>query len=159
MPGLLADHYAWIPVEQDPAYQRNITFTFNHPTKDFTKSVTLMTYGAARLVPQPAGPGSPRVTLLHSGTPIKWPYTDSIRKPISVLHEGFDLEVIVHPDSYWMQVLWFETYFVTHFVAGSGPIVVHVTPKTPGAPLPEVSVASQPVTSNLSLCRSLQHGN
>ena len=57
VPGLLADHYTWIPVEQDPAFQRNITFTFNHPAKDFTKSVTLMTYGAARLVLEPAGTG------------------------------------------------------------------------------------------------------
>ena len=61
VPGLLAEHYTWIPVEQDPAFQRNITFTFNHPAKDFTKSVTLMTYGAARLVLEPAGTGYFRV--------------------------------------------------------------------------------------------------
>jgi hypothetical protein len=159
VPGLQADHYTWIPVEQNPAFQRNITFTFNHPGKDFTKSVTLMTYGAARLVLEPAGTGYFRVTILHSGTPIKWPYTDTIRKPISVLHEPFDLEVTADPNLHQMQVLWFNTYFVTHFVAGSGPPVVHVTPKNPGAPLPEVSVGTQPVTSTMSLCRSLQHGS
>jgi hypothetical protein len=159
VPGLLAEHYTWIPVEQDPAFQRNITFTFNHPAKDFTKSVTLMNYGAARLVLEPAGTGYFRVTILHSGTPIKWPYTDTIRKPISVLHEPFDLEVTTDPNLHQIQVLWFNTYFVTHFIAGSGPPVVHVTPKNPGAPLPEVSVGTQPVTTNLSLCRSLQHGS
>ena len=96
------------------------------------------------------------MTILHSGTPIKWPYTDTIRKPISVLHEPFQLEVTTDPNLHQMQVLWFNTYFVTHFIAGSFTPVVHVTPKKPGAPLPEVSVGTQPLTTNLSICRSLQ---
>jgi hypothetical protein len=159
VPGLQAEHYSWIPVEQDPAYQRDLTFTFNHAGQDFTKSVTLMSYGAASLVLEPAGRNHFRITILHSGTPIKWPYTDTVRKRITLLHEPFDIEVTTDPNLHQIQVLWFETYFVTHFIAGSGPPVVHVTPKSSGGPLPEVSVASQPVSSNMSLCRSLQRGS
>ena len=48
VPGLLIDHYTWIPVEQDPAFTHGIWVTFNHPAKDFTKPVTLMTYGASQ---------------------------------------------------------------------------------------------------------------
>ena len=161
VPGLQAEHYSWIPVEQDPAFQRATSHVHlqSPPAQDFTKSVTLMSYGAASHVLEPAGRDHFRVTILHSGTPIKWPYTDTVRKRITLLHEPFDLEVTTDPNLHKIQVLWFETYFVTHFIAGSGPPVVHVTPKNPGGPLPEVSVASQPVSSNMSLCRSLQRGS
>ena len=131
VPGLLIDHYTWIPVEQDPAFTRKISFTFNHPAKYFTKPVTLMTYGASSLVLEPAGTGYFRVDVVHSGTPINWPYTDSARKPISVLHEPFQIEVTTDPNLHQIQVIWYGTYFVTHFIAGSGPPVVHATPNEP----------------------------
>ena len=73
VPGLLVDHYTWIPVEQKPAFSRQISFTFNRPGKYFTKPVTLMTYGASSLVLQPLGTGYFRVVLEHSGTSISFP--------------------------------------------------------------------------------------
>jgi hypothetical protein len=158
VPGLLIDHYTWIPVEQDPRFTRQIWFTFNHPGKYFTKPVTLMTYGAARLVLEPAGPGHFKVVLQHSGTSVSWPETTSVTKPISLLHEPFQLEVTTDPNLHEIVVLWFGTYFITHYIAGTGPPIVHTTPKTPGKPLPEVSVANVPYGSSMSLCRSLQHG-
>jgi hypothetical protein len=158
VPGLLIDHYTWIPVEQDQAFTRQVWFTFNHPAKYFTKPVTLLSYGDARLVLEPAGPGHFLVNLEHSGTSISWPQTTSVRKPISVLHEPFHLTVTADPNLHQMQVLWFGTYFISHFLAGTGPPVVHATPPTSGGPLPEVTVAEKPYASSMSLCRSLQHG-
>ena len=159
VPGLLADHYTWIPVEQSPAYTRAFSVTFNHPGKYFTKRLTLMTYGASRVIMEPAGKGYFRLDVLHSGTPIKWPYTDSARKPISILHEPFQFQVITDPNLHQIKILWFGTYFISHFIAGSGPPVVHVTPKEPDGRLPEVTVAKQPIDASLSLCRSLQRGS
>ena len=159
VPGLQVEHYTWIPVEQNPAFTRAFSVTFNHPAKDFTKSVTLLTYGKSRVVLEPAGPGYFRLTVLHSGTPIKWPYTDSVRKPISQLHEPFQFQVTTDPNLHNINVLWFGTYFISHFIAGSGPLVLHVTPKEPGGRLPEVSVANEPIGSSMSLCRSLQRGS
>ncbi len=131
VPGLLIDNYTWIPVEQNPAFTRNISITFNHPAKYFTKSITLLTYGASSLVLEPAGKGYFRVEVLHSGTPVKWPYTDSQRKSISVLHEPFQLEVTTDPNLHQIQVQWFDTYFAEHYIAGTGTPVVHVTKTKP----------------------------
>ena len=108
---------------------------------------------------KPAGPGYFRLEVLHSGTPIKWPYTDSARKPISILHEPFQFQVTTDPNLHQIKILWFGTYFISHFIAGSGPPVVQVTPKSPDGQLPEVTVAKQPVDSSLSLCRNLQRGS
>ena len=158
VPGLLAEHYSWIPVEQSPAFKRSFSVTFNHPGKYFTKKMTLMTYGSSSVIMEPAGKGYFRLEVLHSGTPIKWPYTNSARKPISVLHEPFQFQVTTDPNLHQIKILWFGTYFISHFIAGSGPPVVHVTPKEPNGRLPEVTVAKQPVDSSLSLCRNLQRG-
>jgi hypothetical protein len=159
VPGLEAEHYTWIPVEQNPAFIRSFSVTFNHPAKDFTKPVTLLTYGASRVVLEGAGPGYFRLTVLHSGTSLKWPYTDSARKPISVLHQPFQFQVTTDPNLHQIQMLWFGTYFIAHYIAGSGPLVLHVTPTEPDGRLPEVSVAKEPVDSSMSLCRSLQRGS
>jgi hypothetical protein len=161
VPGLLIDHYTWLPVEQDRAFTKGIWFTFNHPGKDFTTPVTLMTYGKSSLVLEPAGTGWFRVKLEHSGTSIGWPVTASVRKPISALHEPFQLQVTTDPNLHQIQVLWFGTYFITHYIAGTGTAIVHSTPATAGGALPEVTVVQKPAYGygNLSLCRSLQSGS
>ena len=159
VPGLLIDHYTWIPVEQSPAFSRQIWFTFNRPAKYFTRPVTLMTYGASRLVLKPDGRGYFRIYLENSGTSIGWPTSAGARKPISVLHEPFQIQVTADPNLHQILVTWFGTYFITHFVAGSGPIVVHTTPTTASGARPEVSVVEKPVSSSMSLCRSLQRGD
>ena len=159
VPGLLADHYSWIPVEQSPAYTPAFSITFNHPGKYYTKPLTLLTYGAASVIMKPAGKGYFRLEVLHSGTPIKWPYTDSARKPISILHEPFQFQVVTDPNLHQIKILWFGTYFIAHFIAGSATPVVHVTPKQPDGHLPEVTVAKEPIDASLSLCRSLQRGS
>lgn len=158
VPGLLIDHYTWIPVEQDPAFSRQVWFTFNRPAKDFTRPVTLMTYGASSLVLEPAGPGYFTVVLKNSGTSISWPESTSQRKPISVLHEPFQLQVTTDPNLHQIVVLWFDTYFIQHYIAGSGPAVVRTTPKATDGHVPEVTVVEKPLSSSVSLCRSLQRG-
>jgi hypothetical protein len=157
VPGLEIEHYTWIPVEQDPSFSRGIWFTFNHPSSDFTKPVTLLTYGPSKLVLEPDGPGHFVVTIEHSGSNV-WPQTTSLRKPISVLHEPFRLQVTIDPNLHQLVVLWFGTYFVTHYIAGTHTPVVQTTKTAPGEPLPEVSVVEKPVYSSMSLCRSLQSG-
>jgi hypothetical protein len=158
VPGLLIDHYTWIPVEQDPAFTRQIWFTFNGPGRYFTKPVTLMTYGASSLVLQPQGTGYFRVLLDHSGTSINWPSATAATEPISVLHEPFQIEVTTDPNLHQINVSWYGTLLITHFIAGSGPPVVYTTPTAPGGPRPEVTVVGARVSSSMSLCRSLQRG-
>jgi hypothetical protein len=156
VPGLLVEHYTWIPVEQDPAFTHQIWFTFNQ--EDFTRPVTLMTYGASSLVLEPDGKGYFIVQLKHSGSSIGWPSTYSQRKPISILHEPFQLEVTTDPNLHQILVLWFGTYFITHYIAGPGPAVVHTTPATSDGSLSQVTVTEKPYSSSMSLCRSLQRG-
>jgi hypothetical protein len=159
VPGLLIDHYTWIPVEQDPAFTRQISFTFNRPGKYFTRPVTLMTYGASSLVLRPYGADSFRVDLVHSGTRITWPSPNSGVKPIYALHTPFQIQVTTDPNLHQINVTWYGSYLVTHFIAGSGPSVVHPTPKVTSGQLPAVTVTEQPVSSSMSLCRSLQRGH
>jgi hypothetical protein len=156
VPGLLIDGGTWVPVEQDPAFTRQIWFTFNG--KSFTKPVTLMTYGAASLVLVPVDTGYFQVTLMHSGTSIGWPLSTELPKPISVLHEPFRIQVTTDPNLHQILVTWYGTGLISHFIAGSGPPIVHTTPTAPGGSLPEVSVVAKPVSSSMSLCRSLQPG-
>jgi hypothetical protein len=158
VPGDLIDHYTWLPVEQDPAFTRQIWFTFNGPAKSFTTPVTLMTYGTSSLVLQPAGAGYFQISLEHSGTSISWPSASAVPKPISVLHEPFRIEVTTDPNLHQIKVIWYGTGLIQHFIGGSGPAVVHTTPPTTAGPLPEVTVVENPVSSSMSLCRSLQRG-
>jgi hypothetical protein len=158
VPGLLIDGGTWIPVEQDPAFTRQIWFTFNGPAQSFTKPVTLMTYGAASLVLEPSGPGYFQVTLKHSGTSIGWPLSTELPKPISVLHEPFRIQVTTDPNLHQILVTWYGTGLISHFIAGAGPPVVQTTATAPGEPSPEVSVVAKPVPTSMSLCRSLQRG-
>jgi hypothetical protein len=156
VPGSLIDHVSWLPVEQNPSFTRQIWFTFNHPAKDFTKPVTLLTFGASSLVLQPQGRDNFRVALEHSGTSISWPPATAVTKPISALHVPYRIQVTTDPNLHQIDVTWYGAFFITHFIAGTGPAVVHTTPTAPGEPLPEVTVVSKPVPSSLSLCRSLQ---
>lgn len=64
VPGLLVDHYTWIPVEQNPTFTQDVWFTFNGPAKNFTSPVTLMTYGSSSLVLEPAAKGRFRLRAL-----------------------------------------------------------------------------------------------
>ncbi len=117
-----------------------------------------MTYGASSLVLKPAGTGYFQISLEHSGTSVSWPSASAVPKPISVLHEPFRIEVTTDPNLHQIKVIWYGTGLIQHFIAGSGPAVVPSTPTT-GGPLPEVTVVEKPVSSSMSLCRSLQRGN
>ena len=155
VPGLLIDHYTWIPVEQNPAFTKEIWFTFNRPGKYFTSPVTLMTYGGASLVLKPAGTGYFRIVLEHSGTSISWPLGTELPKPISVLHEAFRIDVTTDPNLHQIKVTWYGSYLLEHYIAGAGPAIVHSTQTSPGTPLSEVTVSERPVPSSTSLCQSL----
>jgi hypothetical protein len=159
VPGQLVDHYSWIPVEQDPAFTRRIYFTFNLPGKYFTKPVTMITFGAARLVLQPVGVGYWRMSLEHSGTSIPWPGTTTGVRPIYALHYPFQIVVTTDPNLHQIYITFFGTFLFQHFIAGSGPLVVHDTPTAPNGPLPAVTITGQSVPSSMNLCRSLQRGD
>jgi hypothetical protein len=189
VPGLQADHYTWIPIEQNPAFIQDVWFTFNGPAKDFTSPVTLMTYGASSLVLRPGVTGKFQIVLKHSGTSIRWPFAASLEQPIYALHTPFQVEVTNDPNLHQIDVNWFGDHMLSHYIGGSGPAVIHPTPTTPGAPLPEVTVSTgpgrfnwengkwvpvsatkpglfdwengqwTPVSKTMSVCRSLQRGN
>jgi hypothetical protein len=51
VPGQQIEHYTWMPVEQSPAFTRELGFTFNRSPNLLTHPVTLLTFGKASLVP------------------------------------------------------------------------------------------------------------
>ena len=159
VPGLLVDHYTWIPVEQKPAFTRLISFTFNRPGKYFTKPVTLVTYGASSLVLQPSGTGSFRINLEHSGTSISFPDHVSGVRPIPALHTPFQIQVTTDPNLHQISVTLVREVSdrPLHRRVRSARRAPH--PDDDQRTTPHVTVAGQPVSSSMNLCRSLQRGD
>ena len=158
-PGQQIQHYTWLPVELSPSFTHTIGFTFNRPERYFTAPVTLMTYGTASLVLEPFGVGHARMVVKNSGTSQAWPSPDGWSIPIKLVHEQYQAVVTTDPNMKSINVLWYGSKMIGHYIGGVGPAVVHPTPvPPPGAPQPEVTVADVPMprpASPMSLCRSL----
>ena len=158
VPGQQIEHYTWMPVEQNPAFTREIGFTFNRPASLLTHPVTLMTYGKASLVLVPATPGSVRILLENSGTSIAWPPSHGWILPITYLHALNHFTVTVDPNLHSLVLQWYTWQYLDHYVAGPGPIVVQSTPPPPAGTAPVVSVADVPMATQahpMALCHSL----
>jgi hypothetical protein len=158
-PGQQIQHYTWLPVEQSPRFTQTIGFTFNRPERDLAAPVTLMTYGPSKLVLEPRGPGYVRLVLENSGTSDTWPPPDGWSIPIKLVHQQYKAVVTTDPNLKRMDVTWYGTTMLGHYLGGVGPAVIQTTPASaPGAPLPVVTVAPIPMAvpqSPMSLCRSL----
>jgi hypothetical protein len=160
VPGQQIEHYTWKPVEQSPAFTRTIGFTFNDPVTDFTRPVTIMTFGKSTLVMEPNGPGYVRIHLYNSGTSIGWPSPIGFEFPISdsELHQQFQIVVTTDPNLNSLVVGWYGNEdLINHYVAGRGPAIVKSTTVPPGSALPVVTIANvRPATrAPMTLCRSL----
>jgi len=160
VPGQQIQHYTWLPVQQSDAFTRTIGFTFNRPVSDFTRPLTLMTYGKSRLVMEPAGNGYVRLHLYNSGTTIKWPSAIGWRFPVaaSLVHVRLQVVVTTDPNLNALVVGWYDDEtMINHYVAGDGPAVVKTTPVSPGSSLPVVTVTDLPnaTSAPMTLCRSL----
>jgi hypothetical protein len=158
VPGQQIEHYTWQPVEQTSAFTRDIQFTFNRSASDLKQAVPLMRYGAATLLLRPVGHGNAQVVLENSGTSISWPRATGWVFPIHLLHENYQLVVTTDPNLNTMNVEWYGSQMLNHYVAGKGPAVVLATPAAvSSSQLPVVTVADGPPVpaSPMPLCRSL----
>ncbi len=162
VPGQQIEHYTWQPIEESSSFTRDIQFTFNRPAKDLTKPVPLMRYGAATLVLRPVGHGNAQVVLENSGTSISWPRATGWVFPIHLLHENYQLVVTTDPNLNSMNVEWYGSQMLNHYVAGRGPAVVLATPPSASSStLPVVTVANGPAVppSDMTLCKRLDRSS
>ena len=158
VPGQQIEHYTWMPVEQNPAFTREIAFTFNRPVRLLTHPVTLMTYGRASLVLVPVQPGSVRLVLENSGTSIAWPPAHGWILPITYLHSQSRFTVTVDPNLRALILTWYGWQYLDHYIAGRGPIIVRTTPQPPPGTTPVITVANVPTAKPshpMALCHSL----
>jgi hypothetical protein len=159
VPGQQIEHYTWMPVEQSPAFTRQIGFTFNRPVSLLTHPVTLLTYGKAALVLVPLGSSdSVRLVLENSGSSIAWPPAHGWILPITYLHSQSNFTVTVDPNLHALILTWYGWQYLDHYIAGRGPIVVRTTPQAPPGTTPIVTVANVPTATPsdpMALCHSL----
>jgi hypothetical protein len=109
---------------------------------------------------EPAGSGDVRMQLRNSGTAISWPSPTGWEFPVTrgLLHEQFEISVIIDPNLNSMIVGWYgDEVMINHYIGGKGPAVVKSTKVSAGSPLPVVTVANlpPPSTAPMTLCRSL----
>ena len=140
VPGQQIQHYTWTPVEQSPSFTHTIGITFNQSWTHFTHPVTLLTYGTARLVVKPDAPGEARLEVVDSGTSINWPPAQGFRFPDTLTHEQLQITVTTDPNLKSIVVIWYGQKMLGHYLGGTGPAVVQVTPAPTGGGLPVVTV-------------------
>ncbi len=160
VPGQQIQHLTWIPVEQEADITHTIGYTFNQPASHLTSPVTILSYGAARLVMEPTGkPFQFRLNVENSGTSISWPSSQSGGIPISYLHTHQKLTVMTDPNLNQIVVWWAGKKVLGHYLGGTGPAVIHPTPlSSPGAtPVVTVTGLKTPAP-DMSLCQSLLRG-
>ena len=161
VPGQQIEHYTWRPVEQSPSFTHTIGFTFNRPQSNLTGPIPLLTYGQSTLVMEPAHKGFLHLQILNSGTSINWPPDTGWPFAITpaLVHKQIQITVTTDPYLKSIDVIWYGSQMLNHYLAGNGPAVVHTTSSSPSGALPLVSVADLPVAptaaSEMSLCRSL----
>lgn len=157
-PGQQIEHATWAPVEQSKALVSTISLTFAH-THWTGPAVTILRYGPARLVlaPYPGNMGILR--LVNPGRPdITWPYPVGYPFPqYARAHSYLTISVTTDPYLHSLEVTWYGTLMMNHYLAGSYSPQVMVTPPTPaGAKPPVLSVGQLPSTgSGMALCRGL----
>ena len=156
IPGQENQHLTWLPVEQSKALTRIIGFTFDRSESGLLSGITLMTYGASKLMIVPSGPGHARLWIENSGTSIPWPppLGSSFPVPNSLVHKEFRITVTVDPNLNSINITWNGTEMLRHYIRGFGPAVVQ-TGSWPQGSRPILSVANIPATSDMSLCQSL----
>ena len=162
VPGQLIQHYSWMPVEQSPSFSRSIGFTFNQPASHFTRPVTIMTYGDARLMIVPDKPGLARLDVQHSGTSIPWPPSRGFPFPDTLTHQRLEITVTTDPNLDSIIVNWYGQKMLGHYLGGTGPPVVQVTPAPADGTPPVVTVTSEPTAitpPTTTLCHSLVGNN
>ncbi len=161
VPGQQIEHYTWRPVEQSPSFTHTIGFTFNRPQSNLTGPVPLLTYGRSTLVIEPAHKGFLHLEILNSGTSIKWPPATGWPFAItpSLVHKQIQITVTTDPNLKSIDVVWYGSQMLNHYLAGTGPAVVQTTAPTPAGGLPLISVADVPVTPTVgagtNLCQGL----
>ena len=161
VPGQQIEHYTWLPFRQSPSFTQTIGITFNRSAKDFTKAVPLLTYGKSTLMLEPNGAAHVGIVIENSGTTIKWPQKSGWSIPIKFVHKRYRAQVTIDPNLDRIQVLWYSSTLINHYIAGTGPAVVQATHTPPSSPAPVVTISkvARPASSISSdpeaLCRSL----
>ena len=145
-------HETWDPVEQGPGISHTLEVVFRRPVAAGDAPVTLLSWGPTRVDLVPSGAGSVRTVVTDpGGPPGAWP-------PLSTgpqrVEPGVGYRITVVTDPYLQSITAGGLGGgIVHFLAGSGPAVLHTTPAGPGdGSLASVTDVTGPPPS-MALCR------
>ena len=148
-------HETWNPVEQGPGITHVLQVVFPGGVAADDPAVTLLTWGATRVELVPSGVDSVRTVVVDPGGPSgPWPPRSTAPQPVRA-GVAYSVEVITDP---YLQSITVGGLGggVVHFLAGTGPAVLHTTDSAPGTATGRVTVtdATGPPPS-MALCHRL----
>ena len=156
IPGQQLMHQTWLPVELGPGVDHLYRAVFDTPLPADAKSVTLLNYGGASVVMHRARHSAISFTVDHPGEPsVTWPgtYSGVIKvKP----HKHYLIDIRTDPVQNEITVTFDIVPFIHHYLAGSGPAVVHTFDSSPGGQPTWVTVTNVPPKQrHLELCQAI----
>ncbi len=124
-------HETWDPVEQGPGISHTLEVVFRHPVEPGDPAVTLVSWGRTLVQLVPSGVDSVRTVVSDPGGPAgAWPPLSTGPQPVEA---GVPYQITVITDPYLQSITAGGLGGgIVHFLAGSGPAVLHTTPE--GAP-------------------------
>ena len=155
VPGQQLQHETWDPVLQGPGIVHVAEVRFTRPVRSGDAPVTVLTWGRTSVQLVPSGPGTVRTVVVDpGGPPGEWPPTTTAPQPVEA-GRTYQIEVITDPNLQSITAGGLGGG-VVHFLAGTGPAVVPVTPDG-AAGAASVRDVTPPAPS-MALCRQLVAG-
>jgi len=163
VPEQQAMHETWDPVEQGPGITHVLQVVFHGGVARDDPPVTLLTWGQTRVELVPSGVDSVRTVVVDPGGPAgPWPPLSTAPQPVRP-GVAYSIEVVTDP---YLQSITVGGLGggVVHYLAGSGPAVLHTTDGEPlpptggGSPAPTSRVTVTDVTGpppSMALCHQL----
>ncbi len=148
-------HETWDPVEQGPGINHLVQVEFHHRILPSDPAVTLLTWGRTRVLLVPSGVNSVRTVVEDPGGPSGvWPPLSAAPHAVTP-GVAFYVEIMTDPNLNAI-LAGGVGGGVLHYLAGTGPAVVHVTAEQPMTDGSQVSVTdTNGPPPSMALCRRL----
>ena len=156
VPGQQLQHQTWVPVEYGPNIDHIFRTEFTTPFRPGDQPVTLLTFGAASVVMQPARRSAITITVKDPGAPtVTWPIANSGVLKVKP-HKHYLVDIRTDPVAHSITVIFDIVPYIHHYLAGSGPAVVTSVATTPAEQPSWVAIKHPPPKHhNIRLCQSL----
>jgi hypothetical protein len=155
-PGQQLQHQTWLPVELAPGIDHLFRAGFNTPLQAGAQPVTLLTYGSASVLMQPVRRSAILISVLDPGAPsVTWPVPYSGVVAVEP-HRQYLIDIRTDPVQREITVTFGKEAVIHHYLAGTGPAIVHTFDSAAGSQPPWVAIKNLPPHKpRLQLCRSL----